>query len=151
MHYELLVLVFAALFGIIRFLYRTIRWAMRQSKGTPTGPNPIQQAIADARKQLQPPQALPTRAPALIPARQATRQPQAGAPPVLRETTERDFQRQEQELFAYEPEALGVSLQSPVSAARPPTPNLFRNTDDLVRAFILREALGPPLSRRPRR
>jgi len=75
------------------------------------------------------------------------RQPSAGGPAVPAEASRQDFVRQEQELFASEPAALGVSLTS--SAATAAAPNaLFGGTDDLVRAIILQEVLGPPLSRR---
>lgn len=75
------------------------------------------------------------------------RQPSAGGPAVPIETSRQDFVRQEQELFASEPAALGVSLTSSASAAAAPNA-LFGETDDLVRAIILQEVLGPPLSRR---
>ena len=52
-------------------------------------------------------------------------------------------------MFASEPSALGVSLSSPAAPRPAATPNrLFGGTDDLIRAIILQEVLGPPLSRR---
>lgn len=75
------------------------------------------------------------------------RQPQAGGPAVPTETSRQDFVRQEQELFASEPAGLGTPLTSPAPPAAAPNA-LFGGTDDLVRAIILQEVLGPPLSRR---
>ncbi len=75
------------------------------------------------------------------------RQPSAGGPAVPLETSRQDFVRQEQELFASEPTGLGVSLASSASDATAPN-SLFGGTDDLIRAIILQEVLGPPLSRR---
>lgn len=75
------------------------------------------------------------------------RQPEAGGPAVPAETNRQDFVRQEQELFASEPAGLGVSLMAPSPPAAAPNA-LFGGTDDLVRAIILQEILGPPLSRR---
>ena len=79
------------------------------------------------------------------------RQPQAGGPAVYAETDRRDFERQESALFASEPAALGVSLTTtPAAGQLTSAPNaLFGGTDDLIRAMILQEVLGPPLSRRP--
>lgn len=80
-------------------------------------------------------------------ARTLPRQPSAGGPAVPAETSRQDFVRQEQELFASEPAGLGVSLTSSTPLAAAPNA-LFGGTDDLVRAIILQEVLGPPLSRR---
>lgn len=81
-------------------------------------------------------------------ARTQPRQPAAGGPAVLTETNRQDFVRQEQELFASEPTSLGVSLSSPAARSGSSPNMLFSGTDDLVRAIILSEVLGPPLSRR---
>ncbi len=156
--YEAVVFALIAIGWVIRGIFRFFKWAGRQIAGATgaAGANPVRQALADAQRQAQappPPQAppptqkLPTRAPSLVPARPMPRQPQAGGPAVSREATDRDFRRQEEELAAWEPSALGVSLQSPAPTAVP-LKSLFGGSDDLVRAIILREALGPPLSRR---
>jgi len=124
-------------------------------RGGAGGANPVRQALADAQRQMQTPspsqappsQKLPTRAPALAPPRPMPRQPQAGGPAVPREATERDFRRQEDDLAAWETAALGGPLQSP-DPVIVPVKKLFGSSDDLIRAIILREALGPPLSRR---
>ena len=137
---EIIIFVLVALFWTVRAIFRFFKWAGRQLKGGAVDANP-------ARLAPPPSKTLPTRAPALAPARPMPRQPQAGGPAVLREATERDFWRQEEELAAYEPLALGVSLQSPTPSIVP-VAKLFGSNDDLVRAIILREALGPPLSRR---
>ncbi len=84
---------------------------------------------------------------ALQQARTQPRQPEAGATAVPTETNRQDFVRQEQELFTSEPASLGVSLTSPPPSAAAPNA-LFGGTDDLVRAIILQEVLGPPLCRR---
>lgn len=83
-------------------------------------------------------------------ARTQPRQPSAGGPAVPVETNRQDFVRQEQDMFASEPAGLGVSLTSPASAPSAAPNALFGGTDDLVRAIILQEVLGPPLSRRKR-
>ena len=82
-------------------------------------------------------------------ARSMPRQPQAGGPAVPYETNRQDFERQEQDMFASEPTALGVSLSSSTPSRPAAAPyKLFNGTDDLIRAIILQEVLGPPLSRR---
>ena len=156
MDYHLILFALFLLYSIGTAIFRFFKWAGRQVKGGAAGASPVRQALADAQRQAQAPppsqpprptQTLPTRAPALAPARPMPRQPQAGGPAVMREATERDFRRQEEELAAYEPLALGVLLQSPAPATVP-VKRLFGSSDDLVRAIILREALGPPLSHR---
>jgi hypothetical protein len=133
--YHLIVLAFVVLAWLGRLTVQFFRWAGRQMQTSPPS-------------QAQPPaQRLPTRAPALAPPRPMPRQPQAGGPAVPREATERDFRRQEDDLAAWETAALGSPLQSPAPAIVP-VKKLFGSSDDLVRAIILREALGPPLSRR---
>ena len=157
--YHVIVLAFVVLAWVWRLVVRLLKWSGRQIKGGATGANPVRQALADAQQQAQvppssqtplPSQKLPTRAPALAPARPMPRQPQAGGPAVPREATERDFRRQEDELAAWETAAVGGALQSPAPPAPTAVPlkALFGSSDDLVRAIILREALGPPLSRR---
>ncbi len=105
--------------------------------------------LQPARLQAPPPsQPLPARAPRLDTPRPRERQPQAGGPAVPEETTRQDFERQEREMFGAEPAALGASLTSAPVRPSAPVNSLFGGTDDLVRAIILQEVLGPPLSRR---
>lgn len=143
---EIIIFVLVALFWTVRAIFRFFKWAGRQLKSGAVNANPAR--LAPLPSQAPPPsKTLPTRVPALASTRPMPRQPQAGGPAVPREATERDFWRQEEELAAYEPSALGVSLQSPTPSIVP-VAKLFGSNDDLVRAIILREALGPPLSRR---
>lgn len=147
--YHLIVLAFVILAWLGRMTVQFFRWAGRRVTGG-AARVPVQQLLAGAQQPLPippPSQKLPTRAPALAPPRPMPRQPEAGSPIVQREATERDFQRQEEEMQAWETGALGVPLQSSALAAVP-VKRLFGDNDDLVRAIILREALGPPLSRR---
>lgn len=145
MNYEVVVFILIALFWIVRAIFRFFKWAGRQITGGAAGANLVRQG-APPLQAPPPSQTLPTRAPALAPPRPMPRQPQSGGPTVPREATERDFGRQEEELIAWESAALGSPLQSPAPAAAP-MKKLFGSSDDLVRAIILREALGPPLSR----
>jgi len=75
--------------------------------------------------------------------------PPSGPPAVSREATTADFARQEQELEATEPARLGP-VRPAVTAPTRPRLGLSLAGDDLLRAVILQEVLGPPLSRRPR-
>ena len=141
-HIELIIFAFAILTWVVRTIIKFAKWSVNQVKTVGVAPSPIQQAIADAERQ----QAAQAAA-RLVPAPRY-RQPTAGGPAVNRETTFQDFDRSEQELFQAEPLALDT-LQS----TAPPPPDdppfrLFENSDDLVRAVILQEVLGPPLSRR---
>lgn len=162
MNYEVIVFALVLLFWIVRGIFRFFKWAGRQLTGGAAGTNPVQQALADAQRQSQvpaagqgpppaqaprPAQTLPTRAPSLVSARPMPRQPQVGGPIVSREATDADFQRQEQELAVWETASSGSLPRSPAPNAVP-IKALFGGSDDLVRAIILREALGPPLSRR---
>ncbi len=153
-----------AIIFVLVALYRGFKWVLRQTGGTPTPP-PRPQAPPNFQQppNLQQPQALPQRPPfAGVPGqgriqsaprppmspRPMPRQPLAGGPAVFAETDTRDFERQEREMVASEPEALGVSLSSAPPAPAGTANTLFGGTDDLVRAIILQEVLGPPLSRR---
>lgn len=138
MKFEVVIFLLVALFWVLRAIFRFFKWAAVRLKDGASGINALQQAPPPSKT---PP---PARTPS---ARPMPRQPQAGGPAVLREATERDFQWQEEELVASEPMALGTPLRSSTKSAAP-RKRLFDNNDDLVRAIILREALGPPLSRR---
>ena len=142
-HIELIIFAFAILTWVVRTIIKFAKWSVNQVKTVGVAPSPIQQAIADSERLLAAQAAV-----RLAPTPQ-DRQPKAGGPAVDRETTFQDFDRSEQELFQAEPTSLN-SLQS-VTTTRPDDPpfRLFENSDDLVRAVILQEVLGPPLSRRP--
>ncbi len=141
-HPELLVVGFVILSWIVRTLIKFVKWSVKQVKTVGVAPSPIQQAIADAQR-LQAAQAAARLAP--VP---QFRRPEAGGPAVGREATYEDFDQAEQELILSEPTALN-SLQNSTPTQQEAAPlRLFENTDDLVRAMILQEVLGPPLSRR---
>ena len=167
-----------AIIFVLVAIYRGFRWVLRQTGGTPTPPprpqvppnfqqlppnfqQPSGYQVPAGYPQPAPPQAQrppfagvpgqgrlqsaprPALSPSLMP-----RQPEAGGPAVFAETDTRDFERQERELVASEAVPLGVSLSSASQASAPTANALFGGTDDLVRAIILQEVLGPPLSRR---
>lgn len=146
------------LFWIGAGIFRFFRWISRSLRNAAATPSPIQQAINEAQQQAQTAPRSPSTPPQMprpqMPRQTATsaaypRQPQAGGPVVLRETTSQDFQRQERELLTEEPTALGVPLQSPrTSPSSAPAFQLIPTNDDLVRALILQEVLAPPLSKR---
>ncbi len=72
-------------------------------------------------------------------------------PPVVgREATTADFESQEQALQSSEPARLRATRPAASTAALPKLA-LSLKGDDLLRAVILQEVLGPPLSRRSRR
>jgi hypothetical protein len=144
------------LIWVISILIKGFKWLLRQTGATPappalTAPPPSQAAPTlqnPARLQAPPPsQVLPARTPPLQ-ARPRERQPAAGGSAVPDEATRQGFERQERELFGSEPASLNTSLTSPLSRPASETNSLFGSTDDLVRAIILQEVLGPPLSRR---
>lgn len=141
-HPELLIIAFVILSWIVRTIIKFVKWSVKQVKTIGVAPSPIQQAIADAQR-LQEAQATARLTPVL-----QYRRPDTGGLAVDREATYEDFDRAEQELFLSEPASLN-SLQSitPVQQEAAPL-RLFEDADDLVRAFILQEVLGPPLSRR---
>jgi len=145
-NYEVIVFLLVALFWILRGIFRFFKWTAGRLKGGAAGVNAVRQAPPPS--QAAPAARTPPSRPAPPPAaRPMPRQPQAGGPAVAREATERDFERQEEELVASEPRGLGTPLRSSAKSAAP-SKRLFDSSDDLVRAIILREALGPPLSRR---
>ncbi len=147
------------LIWVISSLIKGFKWLLRQTGATPAppalmAPPPSQAAPtlqSPARLQAPPPsQTLQARTPPLQ-ARPRERQPQAGGPAAPEEATRQGFERQERELFGAEPTALDTPLTSAFSRQAAPADRLFGGTDDLVRAIILQEVLGPPLSRRTSR
>ena len=149
---------------VISSLIKGFKWLLRRTGATPAPPplqapppssrasgasaSPASLLQAPARMQAPPPsQTLPAQTPRIQP-RPRERQPQAGGPAVPEEATRRDLERQEQNLFVSEPAALNTSLVSAPARPTDQTNSLFGGTDDLVRAMILQEVLGPPLSRR---
>ena len=149
---------------VISSLIKGFKWLLRRTGATPAPPPlqapppssrasgasapPASPLQAPARMQAPPPsQTLPARTPSIQP-RPRERQPQAGGPAVPEEATRRDFERQEQSLFSSEPDGLNSPLVSAPLRPAVQTNSLFGGTDDLVRAVILQEVLGPPLSRR---
>ena len=174
LNHNLIALVFAGIVWLIRLLTRGIKQISKPTGGTQTT-NPAQapprsqapprpQAPPPSRttafSQAPPPSGTPAPRPALTqtlpqrtarlaePIRQAARQPSAGGPAVADETNRGDFERQERELMASEPSALNALSAAPAFVSAIPPNGLFSGTDDLVRAIILQEVLGPPLSRR---
>ena len=145
LNYDLLVFAFGAIVWVVRSLFKAVRQMNRRIARPPTATPPLQtQPMAQG---LPPAQPLLTRETPL--ARERPRQPSAGGPTVPRPATSRSFQRQEQEAAASESAAFQTPPDSSLPPAAPPVPNtLFRNTDDLVRALIFQEVLGPPLSKR---
>ncbi len=157
------------LIWVVSSLIKGFKWLLRQTGATPTPPAltalPPSQAVprgqipptfpppatlqSQTKLQAPPPsQTLPARAPRLDSPRPRERQPQAGGPAVPDEATRRDFERQERELFRAEPAALDTPLASFSLSPSASANSLFGGTDDLVRAIILQEVLGPPLSHR---
>ena len=150
-------LIAIAIFAfIIRAIYRGFRWLAQQVKTVGVAPSPIQQAIAEAQRQqaaaVQParPQPRPRLETELRPL-PMPRRPEAGGPAVPREATRGDFVRSERELLTTEPSPLDAPLRSTLAPQTEASFRLFQDTDDLVRAVILQEVLGPPLSRRSSR
>ncbi|MGI4792428.1 MAG: hypothetical protein ACRYFS_26675 [Janthinobacterium lividum] len=144
MSIEAIGIIFAILFWVISTLIKGFKRLLNQTGGTP----PLIQAPPPSQPVPAPIQTLPPRVPLREPVRTAARQPSAGGPAVTNETTRRDFQRQEQALEASEPAGLNTSLLAGASSPTAQPNRLFGGTDDLVRAIILQEVLGPPLSRR---
>ena len=167
---EAIGIAIVVLIWVISSLIKGFKWLLRQTSAAPTLPAltappsssqtvprgqvpPLSQLPAalqnPARLQAPPPsQTLPARASRLEPQRPRERQPQAGGPAVPDEATRQDFERQERELFSAEPAAISAPLTSTSVRSSASVNSLFGGTDDLVRAVILQEVLGPPLSRR---
>ena len=157
-NYDFYVIVFGILAWIARSIAKAARQVRQRGIKPPQAAVPPVQSLSAAPPQIQSPQVqspqslssqvLPARAPRLDAPR--LRQPAAGGPAVPKDATRTDMEQQEQALFFSEPAALNSPLTSmPPSAA--PARRLLSGPDDLIRAIILQEVLGPPLSRRSAR
>ncbi len=124
------------LIWLISAIVKGLKGLGRQLGGTKARPGLVEQAAADAQRQAA-----------------ARRPPGPAAPPlpapVRYKTSTAAFVSQEDALRAEEVSGLGVPLTPAVAPRAAQAAPLFGNVDDLVRAFILQEVLGPPLSRRP--
>lgn len=142
-------LILVILYWIGVGIYRFFRWLARSVTGANAAPFPIQQAREEAQRQASQQRQMPPRVPPPS-ARpwEMPQQPGAGGPAVYQEATERDFERQETELLTEEPVPFAAPLRSTATPAPAAPFRLFQTNNDLVRAIILQEALGPPLSRR---
>lgn len=167
MDYHLIVFIVVVLFWIVRGIYRGFQWLAKQIVGGAAGPSPAelarQRMLAEAQRTATG-QASQASGQATQTGNRATgsyrpaqtarpaspaRQPQAGGPAVPYEATTEEFQTQTRQLVADEPAPLQTPLAStPPVSDQPRILTLFAGPDDLLRAIILQEALGPPLSRR---
>ena len=149
MSFEVLAIIFAIVVWIISGIIKGLKWLGKQLGGTNARPTLVQEALADARRQaaqtarpqaeVEPAGPRPARTPSIS---------RTSLPAVRYKTSAADFVSQEQALLAEEATGLGVPLGSaPLPRTAQPAP-LFGNADDLVRAVILQEVLGPPLSKR---
>lgn len=124
-------LAIAIVVWIVKSIIRFFKWVAASFSGTSTAP---------AGTAPMPPR--PAAAPASLPPRNISPSPvaprQAEARPVKEPPT----------VAAPAPPVLSSLSESPSPTGIPQeTPPLFGSTDSLVRAFILSEVLGPPLSR----
>lgn len=141
MSFEAIAIGFAILIWVIGGIIRLFQRLGKQMRGTNAPPGPVQQAGPPAA-----PQTLPQRVPPLV------RPPSSSMPapaPVRYKTSAAAFVSQEEALRAEEVAGRGVPLSSPATPGAAQAAPLFGSRDDLVRAVILQEVLGPPLSRRP--
>ena len=145
----LLVIVFYIFRGIYRGLRRffgMVRQALAPARGTSA--EEVRRLAQQQMRQgpAQPPTARPAQ-PRTVPIQ--ARRPEAGGPAVTDTATGGRFRAQMAEIEAQE----APGLTEAPSSARPTTedvPALFRGGGDLVRAVILQEVLGKPLSQRRR-
>lgn len=133
---EVIAIAFAILIWLISNLIKGLRWLGRQLRGTNARPSLVQQAAAEAQRQAA-----------------GGRPPGPAAPPppapVRYKTSAATFISQDDALRAEEISGLGVPLTPTAVPRAVQAAPLFGGTDDLMRAIILQEVLGPPLSRRP--
>lgn len=147
--FEVIAIAFAILIWLLSNLFKGLRWLGKQLRGTNAPPSLVQQAAADAQRQAAAGRPSGPAAPAGY---QPVRPPAPLSPPlpapVRYKTSAATFVSQEEALLAEEASGLGIPLTSPAALRAPQAAPLFGNTNDLVRALILQEALGPPLSQR---
>lgn len=142
---EVFVFAIAILIWLISALVKGLKWLGRNLGGTSARPGLVEQAAADAQRQAAARPPGPVAPAALSP----VRPPAFPVPaPVRYKTSAAVFVSQEEALRAEEVSGLGVPLVSTPAPRAPQAAPLFGGTDDLVRAIILQEVLGPPLSRR---
>lgn len=134
MSFELIVAGIAILIWLITSIVKGLKWLGRQLGGTNIRPGLVEQAAAEAQRQA-----------AGRPPGPATLAPPA---PVRYKTSAAAFVSQDDALRAEEISGLGVPLAASAAPRAPQAAPLFGGRDDLVRAIILQEVLGPPLSRR---
>ena len=162
---QLIFLAIAILYGIGVGIYRAVKWANRQLTGAaiaPSSPRAAAQNETIAQASALPQESSPASS-------QATAEDFRRWEQELQAESERAslyFRQRAEELRAERNKALGkVAPPAPPKKTAPiattpsnsvipqddaPPLRLFQTKDDLIRAFILREALGPPLSRRRR-
>ena len=153
-----LVFIIVVLIAIVRGLYQFFRWATRGlSRLSGSGPGFTPQAMPPQQRPPLQPQPRPMLGqPAPMPPRAdlraaPPRRPDAGGPAVLGDATTAQFRAQEAQIQRSEAEAYAPPQATDAASPTAPDKKLFTTTDDLVRAFIFQEVLGPPLCRRPRR
>lgn len=169
-NYDFYVIVFGVIAWIIRGIVRAARRVSRRGSSAPPVAAPLAQTQSPApapplrsvaplqaqsfQAQPSPSQAPPRLSSQTFPARTPRldaprlRQPAAGGPAVSKDATRTEMERQEQALFFSEPAALNTPLTSAALPAAASVRSLLGGPDDLIRAIILQEVLGPPLSRR---
>ncbi len=148
--FEAIAILFAVLVWVISGIVKGLKWLGAQLGGTNARPTLVQEALADVQRQAAltaRPQAQPEPERTYSPAR--TISPARTSPPPVRyKTSAAEFISQEQALQAEQVSRLGIPLTSSAVPLPAQTAPLFGDVDDLVRALILQEVLGPPLSKR---
>lgn len=147
MSFEAIAIIFAILVWVISGIVKGLKWLNARLRGTKARPSLVEQAVADAQRQAVRLQAPGEPARAISPA-QTISPARTSAPATRYKTSAAEFISQEQVLQAEEAAGLGVPLVSAQPLRPAKAAPLFGNTDDLVRAVILQEVLGPPLSKR---
>lgn len=128
-------LVIAIVVWIVKGIARFFKWVASSFSGASSAP---------ATPAPMPPRAAAPPAPAPMP----PRRPEVTGPPPTRVPSPATLPEQEARRRASESAPLNSIAEPPPLPTPPAVGPLFSSTDDLVRAFILSEVLGPPLSRR---
>lgn len=130
-----IVIVLVILYWIARGIYRFFQWVARAVSGTsaaPAGPAPLPARPAAAPAVPMPPRHIPD------------------SPPIAPQQSEPRLNTLPLERTAIPSPAAQNRRNEPLSPV--PTPSaispLFGSSNELVRAFIMSEVLGPPLSQR---